>query len=68
MSSCVAYEEVDFVDYFARATNVSEVHLARIAEEPKCLAVIDAVVKTHCGTLATSLTVSNFLNRAVAPG
>ncbi len=46
MSSCVAYEEVDFVDYFARATNVSEVHLARIAEEPKCLAVIDAVVKT----------------------
>ena len=45
-ASCAVYEETDFVDYFASTTGVSEEHLQRIAEVPKCLAVIDAFVST----------------------
>jgi hypothetical protein len=46
MASCAAYEETDFVDYFACMSGVSDVHLSRIAEIPKCLAVVDAFVTT----------------------
>jgi hypothetical protein len=46
MAGCAAYEETDFVDYFARTSGVSDAHLSRIAEVPKCLAVIDAFVTT----------------------
>jgi hypothetical protein len=46
MASCAAYEDTDFVDYFARTSAVSDAHLSRIAEVPKCVAVIDAFVTT----------------------
>jgi hypothetical protein len=46
MVGCAAYEETDFVDYFSHMSGVSDIHLSRIAEVPKCLAVIDAFVTT----------------------
>jgi hypothetical protein len=46
MTGCATYVELDLVDYFSRNDSVSETHLQRIADVPRCAAIIDAFVST----------------------